>query len=89
MAAKDYKLAVTPITNTVWIFKPSKKNPNLMTDDRVAIDKSVFIGTMLEFLLGECDKEESKDGTISFSNNGVRIVSIKFNKKHPLIKDRF
>jgi hypothetical protein len=89
MAAKDYKLAVTALTNTVWICKQSKKNPNLMTEDRVAINKSEFIGIMLEFLLGECAKNKSKDGAVQFATDGVEIVEIKFNTEHPLIKDKF
>ena len=88
MAAKDYKLAVTALTNTVWICKQSKKNPNAMTDDRVAINKSDFIGVMLEFLLGKCEKQESEDGVIAFATDGVKIVEIRFNTEHHLIKDK-
>jgi hypothetical protein len=89
MAAKNYKLAVTPLTNTVWICKASKRHPNAMTEDRLAISKSEFIGVMLEFLLGECAANKRKDGSISFSNDDIKIVEIKFNTKHPLIKNIF
>lgn len=50
MAAKDYKLAVTALTNTVWICKESKRDPRIMTDDRVKIEESTFIGIILEWL---------------------------------------
>lgn len=87
MAAKDYELAVTGLTNTVWICKPSKRDKGVMTDDRKAVDKNQFIGVLLEWALGEIDGK--KTNILNFTNNGVKIAEIKFNKKHPLIKDKF
>jgi len=57
MAAKDYKLAVTGLTNTVWICKPSKKHAGLMTDDRAKVDENDFIGIIIEWALGQCQKK--------------------------------
>jgi hypothetical protein len=65
MAAKDYQLAVTALTNTIWICKPSKQHKGVMTDDRVKVDKSHFIGIVLEWVLGELeDDKESLEITV-------------------------
>lgn len=69
MAAKDYKLMVTGLTNTVWIGKTSKKDPNLMLDDRRALTKSEIIGVILEWALGETEDIEIED-------DGKKILSL-------------
>jgi len=50
MAAKDYKLCVSPLTGTVYISKISKSNPNTMTDDRREVPKGEFLKAMSEFI---------------------------------------
>ena len=55
MAAKDYIIAVTPLTNTVWITKISKRDKHIMTDDRVKVDESYFIGIVLEWIYNKLD----------------------------------
>lgn len=87
MAAKDYKLCVTGITNTVMISKPSKSNPHVMTTDRVAIDKSEFIGIVLEWTLGELDSNDTKvneDGmrVLSLTSGGRVIAEIHVNEEN-------
>lgn len=77
MPAKDYELAVTGLTNTVWICKPSKKNKNLMTDDRAKVDKSHFIGIVLEWVNGElADGKE----TLQLTVEGEVVAEIKLFK---------
>lgn len=73
MAAKDYELAVTGLTNTVWICKPSKKK-GLMTDDRVKVDKSHFLGIVLEWVNGEIDEDKE---TLSITVDGEVVAEIK------------
>lgn len=74
MAAKDYELAVTGLTNTVWICKPSKRQKGLMTDDRVKVDESHFIGIVLEWANGKIDK---KKDTLSITVDGEVVAEIK------------
>lgn len=78
MAAKDYKLAVSPLTNTVWICKESKRNKNEMTDDRIAVDKSVFIGVVLEWINNQID---SKKDTLSITSGGKVVAEFKIDRK--------
>lgn len=84
MAAKDYELAVTGLTNTVWICKPSKRQKGLMTEDRVKVDKSHFIGILLEWVNGEIDK---KQDTLSITVDGEVVAEIKIFRDK-LFKDK-
>jgi len=77
MPAKDYILAVTPLTNTVWICKPSKRDQNAMTDDRIAVDKSVFIGCVLEWALNQLEDDED---TVYITVDEKRVAEIKVNR---------
>jgi hypothetical protein len=77
MAAKDYELAVTGLTNSIWICKPSKKQKGLMTDDRVKVDESHFIGIMLEWVNGKIKKTEN---TLSITVDGEVVAEIKLFK---------
>lgn len=78
MAAKDYIIAVTPLTNTVWICKTSKRDKNVMTDDRVKVDKSHFIGVVLEWALNQI--EEGSD-TLNITVDGEVVAEIKLHKE--------
>ena len=78
MSAKDYTLAVTPLTNTVWITKTSKKNPNLMTNDRAKVDESVFIGAILQWIDNKLDEGED---TLSITEGGKVVAELKINRK--------
>jgi len=83
MAAKDYELAVTGLTNTVWICKPSKRDKGVMTDDRAKVDKSHFIGVLLEWALGEIPKDKD---TLSITSGGNVVAEIKLFKDKLLKK---
>lgn len=73
MAAKDYKLIVTGLTNTVWIGK-ELKTKGVMSSDRRAIPESEFIGAVLEWALGKAEK--NKNNIISINNAGEVIAAI-------------
>lgn len=77
MPAKNYELAVTALTNTIWICKPSKKSKGVMTDDRVKVDKSHFIGIMLEWINGEL--KDDKD-TLNITVDGEVVAELKLFK---------
>jgi hypothetical protein len=78
MPAKDYIIAVTPLTNTVWICKPSKRDQKCMTYDRVAVDPSKFIGVVLEWAHNQI--KENSD-TMQISSDGQVVAEIKINRK--------
>jgi len=77
MAAKDYELAVTGLTNTVWICKPSKKQKGLMTDDRAKVPENHFIGIVLEWANGKIKEDEE---TLNITVDGVVVAEIKLHK---------
>jgi len=77
MAAKDYILAVTPLTNTVWICKTSKRDKNAMTDDRVKVDESHFIGIILEWIH---NKLEENSDTLKITNDGKVVAELKIDR---------
>lgn len=49
MPAKDYQIAVSPLTGTVFITKVSKTNKNLMLSDRVEFPKGHFYQIIEQF----------------------------------------
>ncbi len=73
MPAKDYKLAVSPLTGTIYIAKVSKLRANEMTDDRVVVDKSNFIACLLEWT----QHQLSGSNTLSITHNGKVIAEVK------------
>lgn len=77
MAAKDYSLAVTGLTNTVWICKQSKANPHLMTDDRAKVDESTFIGIVVEWLNGKIKPNEK---TLSITVNEKVVAEFTIDR---------
>lgn len=57
MAAKDYKICASLLK--IYIAKPSKKSPNLMTDDRRELEEDemlMVIDWYLNHVLGENGK---------------------------------
>lgn len=77
MAAKDYSLTVTGLTNTIWICKQSKKNPHLMTDDRAKVEESTFIGIVLEWLNGKIKDNEK---TLSITTDGKVVAEFTIDR---------
>lgn len=77
MSAKDYSLAVTGLTNTIWICKQSKKNPHLMTDDRAKIEESTFIGIVLEWLNGKIKQNQK---TLQITNDGKVVAEFTIDR---------
>lgn len=74
MAAKDYQLAVSELTGTVYITKVSKKDSNVMTDDRIEVTKNAFIPAILHWT-----KSQIKDGQniLTLTAGGKPIAEIK------------
>lgn len=81
MAAKDYKIC--PALFNAYIAKVSKRNPNLMTDDRSVITE----GEILMLIDWYLDKElEEGQNTLSFESHAregkrIRLSFVDENKK--------
>lgn len=78
MPAKDYILAVTPLTNTVWICKPSKRDKGAMTDDRAKVDENHFIGVVLEWIH---NKLEDNATTVEIKQGGKVVAQLKIDRE--------
>ena len=78
MPAKDYILAVTGLTNTVWICKPSKRDKRCMTSDRVKVDESHFINIVLEWAH---NKIAANVDTLQITQEGKVVAEIKIDRK--------
>lgn len=78
MAAKDYKLCISPLTGTVYISKTSKKHQNVMTNDRVVVDKSDFINAIIQWF--EYTNDDKKE--MQITENGKVIFSITDHRKN-------
>lgn len=80
MSAKDYKLCVSPLSGTVYISKISKKEPHIMTNDRIVVPKEEFIAALVEWV-----ENEMKNGYLSITCNKKVILEItKPKKKQPV-----
>lgn len=73
MAAKDYKIC--PALFSAYIAKVSKRNPNLMTEDRREISENEILCLIDWYLSKRCDEENSD--TITITSNGKPIIEIK------------
>lgn len=78
MAAKDYKIC--PALFNAYIAKTSKKDPNLMTDDRREITEEEII-TLIDWWLDR-NADEGEHGMMfgSGEREGMNVV-LKFKKK--------
>lgn len=86
MAAKDYKLCPSPLTGAVYISKVSKRDNNVMLDDRRVLDKAEFYNAIIQHVL--CEIKET-DTVMGITINGDTVMNIqidrKMMKKHKII----
>lgn len=81
MSAKDYQIC--PAMFKAYIAKVSKKNPDLMTDDRRVITEEE-IANLIEWRFRRfC--EENKTTTMYINNNGETIIEL--NAKGSLLDE--
>lgn len=78
MSAKDYKIC--PACFNAYIAKVSKRNPNLMTDDRRAITEGEIL-TLIDWFL-DIHTEEGEHGVAfdSSMREGYEVV-LEFKRK--------
>ena len=78
MAAKDYKLCVSGIMGTVYIYKVSKTNPHLMLNDRRQVLDNEIIPVILHWANAQLKPEED---TLSITAGDKVVAEIKFLDK--------
>ena len=78
MPAKDYKIC--PALFNAYIAKVSKKDPNVMTDDRREITESEILSLIDWWLDQKCDEGEDGQFFESYTREGMNVV-LQFRKK--------
>ena len=81
MAAKDYKICCALFN--AYIAKVSKRNPNLMLEDRREITQSEILMLVDWYMENKCPEEEYKDGVVCFESvvQEGKIIEIQFKDK--------
>ena len=69
MAAKDYEICVSGLTSTPYLAKVSKRNPNIMLDDRREISEGEILMLIDCYMSNKCQDEEYKDGVVCFKSH--------------------
>ena len=78
MPAKDYKIC--PALFNAYIAKVSKKEPNVMTDDRREITESEILSLIDWWLDQKCNEGEDGQFFESYTREGMNVV-LQFRKK--------
>lgn len=83
MAAKDYKICVSGLTSTPYLAKVSKRDPNVMLDDRREITEGEILMLIDCYMSNKCQDEEYKDGIVSFKSHiqEGKIIKIQLRDK--------
>ena len=83
MAAKDYEICVSGMTSTPYLAKVSKRNPNVMLDDRREISEGEILMLIDCYMSNKCQDEEYKDGVICFDSHVQegKIIEIQLKDK--------
>lgn len=83
MAAKDYKICVSGLTSTPYLAKVSKRNPNVMLDDRREISEGEILMLIDCYMSNKCQDEEYKDGIVCFKSHiqEGKIIEIQLRDK--------
>ena len=66
MAAKDYEICVSGLTSTPYLAKVSKRNPNVMLDDRREISEGEILMLIDCYMSNKCQDEEYYVGVVCF-----------------------
>ena len=83
MAAKDYEICVSGLTSTPYLAKVSKRNPNIMLDDRREISEGEILMLIDCYINNKCKDEEYKDGVVCFESHiqEGKIIEIQLRDK--------
>ena len=83
MAAKDYEICISGLTSTPYLAKVSKRNPNVMLEDRREITESEILMLIDCYMNNKCKDEEYKDGVVCFNSHiqDGKIIEIQLRHK--------
>ena len=83
MAAKDYEICVSGLTSTLYLAKVSKRDPNVMLDDRREISEGEILMMIDCYMSNKCQNEEYKDGIVCFKSHiqEGKIIEIQLKDK--------
>ena len=83
MAAKDYEIRVSGLTSTLYLAKVSKRNPNVMLDDRREITEGEILMLIDCYMSNKCQEEEYKDEVVCFKSHiqEGKIIEIQLKEK--------
>ena len=83
MAAKDYEICVSGLTSTPYLAKVSKRDPNVMLDDRREISEGEILMLIDCYMSNKCQDEEYKDGIVCFKSHVQegKIIEIQLKDK--------
>ena len=87
MAAKDYKICCALFN--AYIAKVSKRNPNLMLEDRREITEGEILMLFDWYMENKCQDEEYKDGVVCFESHVQegKIIEIRLKDKPQVNSD--
>lgn len=75
MSAKDYKIC--PALFNAYIAKVSKRNPNIMLEDRRVIDKKEIFALIEWYLHNYCVENKTDNVTISDGESELFTITAK------------
>ena len=83
MAAKDYEICVSGLTSTPYLAKVSKRDPNVMLEDRRKITEGEILMLIDCYMDKKCQEEEYKDGVVRFKSHiqEGKIIEIQLKDK--------
>ena len=83
MAAKDYEICVSGLTSTPYLAKVSKRNPNVMLDDRREISEGEILMLIDCYMSNKCQDEEYNDRIVCFKSHmqDGKIIEIQLRDK--------
>lgn len=89
MAAKDYEISVSCLTSTPYLAKVSKRNPNVMLDDRRVITDGEILMLIDCYLSNKCEEKEYKDGVVCFKSHiqEGKIIEIQLKDKSQYMEE--
>ena len=69
MAANEYEICISGLTSTPYLAKVSKRNPNVMLDDRREITESEILMLIDCYMSNKCQDEEYRDRIVCFKSH--------------------
>ena len=83
MAAKDYEIRISALRLTPYLTKISKRNTNVMLEDRREITECEILMLIDCYISNKCQDEEYKDGVVFFKSHiqEGKIIEMRLKDK--------